>query len=509
MSASVRVWAASATSSSLFSSRPRRFSYQAIAPLTPRVSTSTASCASVTATGWAPCSSSFTAPRISSKQVIERNPTMARAPSVSNLLWPYGWSSSGSFAATRTTIRARRLFRTSTDESRALPRMARDPERRPTNDLAATIARLAIRRPMKTRRTRAVAGRPSGRESGMGCKLVSEACLVNGSEQSALEIPGLRDVEELRVIPAGAGEREQLEPPAGVVRGIHQHVPEHRPADVVGARAGEQHATGCEQTHGAKIDLLVTGERAGDALLRLRERRRVEDDRVEALVPPFQLAQQIEHVRLLPGDVGEAVERRVLRSPGQRLPARIDRGHRRGAARQVQRERAVIGEQVERRAGPGVRGDEAAVLTLVEECPRLLTRMRRGEVAHTVLLDLHRFGHAAECRHHLERQPLVPPDRDVVAEQNAGGGERGSDPRDDVVPSLLDPRRQQLRDDVRAVPIHHQGRQAVCFGVHHTVRRGREPGAPAGGGGDALAPPRRVDRLAAAREQPQANLGPR
>src|SRR5438445_9630908 len=89
--------------------------------------------------------------------------------------------------------------------------MASDPERRPTNDLAATIARLAIRRPMKTRRTRAVAGRPSGRESGMGCKLVSEACLVNGSEQSALEIPGLRDVEELQVIPAGAGERERSE----------------------------------------------------------------------------------------------------------------------------------------------------------------------------------------------------------------------------------------------------------------------------------------------------------
>src|SRR3989440_645051 len=334
MSTSARVCAASAISSSLLSSRPRRFSYQAITTLTPSVRTSTASCESVTATGWAPCSSSFTAPRISSKQVIERNPTMARAPSVSNLLWPYGWSSSGSFAATRTTIRARTLFRASTDESRALPRMASDPARRPTNDLAATTARLATRRPMKTRRTRAVSGRPSGRESGMGCKLVREACLVNGSEQRALQISGLRDVEELRVIPAGAALREQLEPPAGVARGVHQHGPEHRPADVVRARAGEQHAAGREQAHGAEIDLLVTRERARHALLRLGERGRVEHDRVEALVPPVELAQQIERVRLPPGDVGQPVEGRVVRSPRQAIPARIDCGHRAAPARQ-------------------------------------------------------------------------------------------------------------------------------------------------------------------------------
>src|SRR5438552_10145949 len=87
--------------------------------------------------------------------------------------------------------------------------MASDPARRPTNDLAATTARLATSRPMKTRRTRAVAGRPSGRGSGMECKLVREARLVNRSEQGALQVSCLRDVEDLRVIPAGAGERDR------------------------------------------------------------------------------------------------------------------------------------------------------------------------------------------------------------------------------------------------------------------------------------------------------------
>src|SRR5439155_1210707 len=303
------------------------------------------------------------------------------------------WSSSGSFAATRTTIRARTLFRASTDESRALPRMASDPARRPTNDLAATTARLATRRPMKTRRTRAVSGRPSGRESGMGCKLVREACLVNGSEQRALQISGLRDVEELRVIPAGAALREQLEPPAG-------------------------------------------------------------------------------------------------------------------AARQMQRERAVVGEQVERRAGPGVSGDEPAVLALVEERAGLLARPRRGEILHSVLHHLHDLRYLAGGERHLERQTLVPANRDVVAEQDAGGREGGSDARDHVVPPLLDSRRQELRHDVRTVAIHHQRRQAVSLGVYHAERRGGQTRASPGGGGDALAPPPRVDRLAAAREQPQPDLGP-
>ncbi len=37
--------------------------------------------------------------RTSSKMVTERKTTMAKAPGVSNLAWPYGWSSSGPCAA--------------------------------------------------------------------------------------------------------------------------------------------------------------------------------------------------------------------------------------------------------------------------------------------------------------------------------------------------------------------------------------------------------------------------
>src|SRR2546430_5545827 len=60
---------------------------------------------------------------------------MASAPSVSNFPWPYGWSSSGSFAATRTTIRASTLLSASTHESTAPPSTAREPDESPTASL--------------------------------------------------------------------------------------------------------------------------------------------------------------------------------------------------------------------------------------------------------------------------------------------------------------------------------------------------------------------------------------
>src|SRR2546426_6826101 len=70
---------------------------------------------------------------------------MASAPSVSNFPWPYGWSSSGSFAATRTTIRASTLLSASTHESTAPPSTAREPDESPTASLTPTTARLAAR----------------------------------------------------------------------------------------------------------------------------------------------------------------------------------------------------------------------------------------------------------------------------------------------------------------------------------------------------------------------------
>src|SRR5207247_730058 len=128
------------------------------------------------------------------------------------------------------------------------------------------------------------------------------------------------------------------------------------------------------------------------------------------------------------------------------------------------------------------------------------------EVADPVLLDGERVGHTAERRDHFERQRFMAPDRRVVAEQYALGRERRADSRDDVVPGLLEPGREQLGDDVRSVAVHDQRRQPIAFGVDHAVRRSGNAGPPGQRRGDPLAPPAGVDRLAPARQQPQPDL---
>jgi hypothetical protein len=85
--------------------------------------------------------------------VIERKLTMASAPIVSNLPWPYGCSASGGSAAKRMASRATRLFRASTPEWPASPRIAMEPERRPTASLAMMTRTLAARTHQRTRRT--------------------------------------------------------------------------------------------------------------------------------------------------------------------------------------------------------------------------------------------------------------------------------------------------------------------------------------------------------------------
>src|SRR2546425_6108290 len=112
--------------------------------------------------------------------------------------------------------------------------------------------------------------------------------------QRALQVAGLRHVDELGVILGGARTGEELEAAPGVARRVRQHVREDGPVHVVGAGAGEEHAAGGEQPHRAEVDLLVARERAGDALLGLRERGWVEHDRVEPVVPALELAQQVE-----------------------------------------------------------------------------------------------------------------------------------------------------------------------------------------------------------------------
>ena len=84
----------------------------------------------------------------------------------------------------------------------------------------------------------------------------------------------------------------------------------------------------------------------------------------------------------------------VVARAGERGARRVERGDVRRIAREMQRERAVIREAVERAAARDAAG-EHAILSLVEECAGLLSVPRSGEVAHAVLHDFDLARHIA------------------------------------------------------------------------------------------------------------------
>src|SRR3989442_14121182 len=131
----------------------------------------------------------------------------------------------------------------------------------PTNSLLPRTARLAMRTPVRTRRTRMWRSRASGRGSGMGCKLVNPCpqvnTLVGCPQQGPLQVSRLRHVQELGVIPAGSRPCEELQAAPAVLRRGREHRREVLAVYVVGAAAGEEDPARREQPHGAQVDLFV------------------------------------------------------------------------------------------------------------------------------------------------------------------------------------------------------------------------------------------------------------
>src|SRR5690606_19762745 len=100
---------------------------------------------------------------------MERNATIASAPSVSNFAWPYGCCSSGACAATRASNSPIRLLNASTDECAASASTLSAPLWIPAIAFAITTARLAASVTARTRRMPAWRGRGGGeRGEGVG-----------------------------------------------------------------------------------------------------------------------------------------------------------------------------------------------------------------------------------------------------------------------------------------------------------------------------------------------------
>ena len=133
----------------------------------------------------------------------------------------------------------------------------------------------------------------------------------------------------------------------------------------------------------------------------------------------------------------------------------------------------MIGEEIEGSpAGARGRADQPPVFPLIEEAPRLLSRLQCRDVAHVVFGDFHVVRHRTVRRNDFERQAFVPPHAGVVAQQDALGRQHLVERREDVGARRLQAGGQELNDEVRSVAVHDERRQAIAFAVDDAVRGG-------------------------------------
>jgi hypothetical protein len=110
---------------------------------------------------------------------------------------------------------------------------------------------------------------------------------------------------------------------------------------------------------------------------------------------------------------------------------------------------------------------------VVEEPPRLLPGDRDLEL-HPVLLQRQRVGDLAGGGLHVAGEPFHLPARNVVAEEDAGGGELGLEGGHDLVAHALHPGGGDLHHELVAEAVHHQPGEAVALAEDGAVERGAE-----------------------------------
>ena len=133
----------------------------------------------------------------------------------------------------------------------------------------------------------------------------------------------------------------------------------------------EQQSVPRQEAHRSQIDVLVPADRRGERGARLGEGRRIEHDRVERVAGGLAFAQIVERVGLDQLDIRDAIPRAVLAGALQRIRRDVERDDGVGSAGEVERERAVIAEAIER-ASASAFADQHAILALIEERAGLL-----------------------------------------------------------------------------------------------------------------------------------------
>src|SRR5205807_2076390 len=117
-------------------------------------------------------------------------------------------------------------------------------------------------------------------------------------------------------------------------------------------------------------------------------------------------------------DIREAVQFGVPRGASQRVTGRVERGYAVGTCREVDGERAVVAEAVERSTARSCAGGDA-VLALVQKGACLLAVPRSGEVARAVLHDLDLARDVSGQKLDIGREAFFHAERNVVAGEDA------------------------------------------------------------------------------------------
>src|SRR5688500_4742158 len=129
----------------------------------------------------------------------------------------------------------------------------------------------------------------------------------------------------------------------------------------------------------------------------------------------------LERIRLDELDVRCAVAVGILACTLECVRRGVDRGDMIGATREVESERAVVAEAIERAAARD-RADEYAVLALVEERPCLLPGPRRRELAYLGLVHLDLVRPLASDQRRLGGKALLGRRAHSVGRGGAAGG---------------------------------------------------------------------------------------
>src|ERR1700678_2122124 len=187
-----------------------------------------------------------------------------------------------------------------------------------------------------------------------------------------------------------ASDFEEAQGAVGVEGGSGQHFEEIGLADVIGAGAGDENAAGAQHFEGAEIEFFVATESGIEIALGFGEGWRIENDGVVLLAGGGVVLEQIEGVGFNPFDfmnLGSVrlggVEGGVLVGDFESGARAVDSGDMGAARGEMQRESALVAEDVERLAVGVVRGGEI-VFALVEKGSGLLAGKRVEMEANSV-----------------------------------------------------------------------------------------------------------------------------